>query len=168
MIVLAIAVTLLLPGPWCARARADGGTVQLVQRHGDYQISVFTAPNPLRAGPVDISVLVQDGAGQPVPEVQITVAVAPADGQDAPVYAVATTEAATNKLLRSALIELPHPGAWNVQVTTTMPRGAAESRFMIVAGPPLPPWLSVWPWFTWPAVAVALFGAHRWLVARKT
>ncbi len=41
-------------------ARADGGAVRLRQRSGGYQIAVFTEPTPLRAGPVDVSVLVQD------------------------------------------------------------------------------------------------------------
>ena len=51
---------------------ADGGTVRLSQRQGGYRITVFTAPTPFRAGPVDISVLVQDAAtGQPVPEAHI-------------------------------------------------------------------------------------------------
>ena len=35
------------------------------------------------------------------------------------------------------------------------------------AAPPLPRWLSVWPWFTWPIVAVLLFAIHRTLVTRR-
>jgi len=38
---------------------ADGGTVRLSQQQGNYQIAVLTTPTPLRAGPIDISVLVQ-------------------------------------------------------------------------------------------------------------
>ena len=41
-------------------ARADGGTLCLLERANGYQVAVFTSPTPLRAGPVDISVLVQD------------------------------------------------------------------------------------------------------------
>src|SRR5262249_156491 len=55
-------------------ARADGGTVRLSQRAGGYQVTVFTEPTPLRAGPVDVSVLVQDAAtGQALPGAQVTV-----------------------------------------------------------------------------------------------
>jgi hypothetical protein len=32
---------------------------------------------------------------------------------------------------------------------------------------PLPRWLELWPWFTWPALAVGLFGLHRLLVQRR-
>ena len=50
-------------------ARADGGVVRLRQRAGGYQIAVFTSPTPIRAGPVDVSVLVQDAATEEcVPE----------------------------------------------------------------------------------------------------
>jgi hypothetical protein len=39
---------------------ADEGAVRLLERKGPYQIAVFTAPTPLSAGPVDVSVLVQN------------------------------------------------------------------------------------------------------------
>jgi len=45
-----------------AMVRADGGAVRLSERQGGYQITAFTSPTPFRAGPVDISVLVQDAA----------------------------------------------------------------------------------------------------------
>src|SRR3954466_8251867 len=77
-------------------ARADGGAVRLRQRAGGYQIAVFTSPTPFRAGPVDVSVLVQDAAtGECVPEAQVTVCLkAPAAGRA--LECPATTEAATN------------------------------------------------------------------------
>src|SRR5438093_1281433 len=79
--------------------RADGGTVRLSQRQGVYQITVFTAPNPFRSGPVDVSVLVQDaGTGQPVPEVRVTVRAAPRGRSGEALVSPATSEAATNKL----------------------------------------------------------------------
>ena len=54
--------------------RADGGTIRLSEQKGNYRITVFTAPTPLRAGPVDISVLVQEAAtGEPAPGVQVTI-----------------------------------------------------------------------------------------------
>ena len=41
---------------------------------GDFQITVFTAPTPFRAGPVDISVFVQDPlTGELIPEARVTV-----------------------------------------------------------------------------------------------
>src|SRR5207244_1994724 len=93
--------------------RADGGAVRLSQRAGGYQIAVFTSPTPLRAGPVDVSVLVQDAAtGECVPDARVTVRLTAADGRA--VELPATTEAATNKLFRAAEFQLPEPGRWDV------------------------------------------------------
>ena len=84
-------------------ARADGGAVRLAQRAGGYQIAVFTSPTPFRAGPVDVSVLVQDAAtGECVPEAQVTVCLK-ATGAGRTVECPATTEAATNQLFHAAV-----------------------------------------------------------------
>src|SRR5262249_22373888 len=56
----------------CA-AHGDGGAVRLAQQAGPYRVTVFTAPTPLRAGPVDVSVFVQDGAGAALPDVTVRV-----------------------------------------------------------------------------------------------
>src|SRR4051794_5008990 len=55
--------------------RADGGAIRLSEQKGNYRITVFTLPNPLRAGGVvDVSVLVQDAAtGDLASDVQVTV-----------------------------------------------------------------------------------------------
>ena len=53
---------LFLRGIWLHGAAADGGSMRSVRKKGGYQITVFTAPTPFRAGPVDISVLVQDAS----------------------------------------------------------------------------------------------------------
>ncbi len=64
---------LLLP----ALARSDGGTIRLAQRCGDYQITVFTSPASVRAGPVDISVLVQEvSTGEPASGARVTITIA--------------------------------------------------------------------------------------------
>ena len=57
-----------------APAYADGGSVLLSEKRGDYRITVFSSPSPFREGPVDISVLVQDAVtGQPLPQARVTV-----------------------------------------------------------------------------------------------
>src|SRR5262249_9718887 len=67
----------LFVATWCAPALADGGSVLLSQKTGDYRITVFGSPSPFRAGPVDISVLVQDAiTGQPLPQARVTVRMA--------------------------------------------------------------------------------------------
>ena len=44
------------------QTRGDGGFLRLCERSGPYQVAVFTSPTPLRVGPVDFSVLLQDAA----------------------------------------------------------------------------------------------------------
>src|SRR5215470_12733522 len=86
-------------------ARADGGAVRLRQRAGGYQIAVFTSPTPFRAGPVDVSVLVQDAAtGECVPVARVTVSLK-ATGDGRAVECPATSAAATNRLFHAAVFE---------------------------------------------------------------
>jgi len=150
-------------------ARADGGTIRLSETKGDYRISAFTAPNPFRAGPVEISVLVQDAAtGDALPDVKVNLRVAsgerPSDTRQYP----ATSGAATNKLFHSAVFDLPGPGRWTVEVDVDGPRGAASARFDAEAADRLPRWLSLWPWFSWPFVAVVLFAVHQAFAVNRT
>ncbi len=148
-------------------ARADGGAVRLRQRAGGYQIAVFTSPTPFRAGPVDVSVLVQDAAtGECMPEARVTVCMK-AHGAGRTIQRPATTEAATNRLFHAAVFVLPESGRWDVEVAIEAPHGPALLRFEVDADGPAPRWLELWPWFTWPAIVVVLFGLHQVLVRRK-
>jgi hypothetical protein len=148
-------------------ARADGGAVRLHERAGTYQIAVFTSPTPFRAGPVDVSVLVQDAVtGDCVPEAQVTVRLTARNSGQVLEYP-ATAEAATNKLFHAAVFQLPEPGWWDVSVAVEGPHGPARIRFGVQADEPPPRWLELWPWFGWPVFAVALFGLHQVLMRRK-
>jgi hypothetical protein len=148
--------------------RADGGTVRLSQRLGDYRITVFTEPTPVRAGPVDVSVLVQDArTGQPMPQVRVTVQATPRDRSTDPILHLATSEAATNKLFRAALFEIPQPGWWDVEVAIEGEHGPARARFEVEAAEAAPHWLALWPWLGWPALVIFLFGIHQVLLRKK-
>ena len=146
--------------------RADGGAVRWREQAGAYQVTVFTSPTPLRAGPVDVSMLVQDAAGECVPQARVTVRLT-ARGTGEVLECPATAEAATNKLLRAAVFELPEPGWWDAEVAVEGPHGPALLRLSVQADERPPRWLELWPWFAWPALAVALFGLHRVLVRRR-
>jgi hypothetical protein len=155
-------------GSWCAIALADGGRLVLSELHDDYRISAFTSPEPLRAGMVDISVLLQNAeAAQPIADAQVFLKLTPRDGRSQSILATATTDAATNKLWYAALVEIPEPGWWDVEISGTANKGPIQARFAIEAGERLPRWLTVWPWFCWPVGVVLLFGVHRLLVARN-
>jgi hypothetical protein len=149
-------------------ARGDGGTVRLSEQHGSYRLTVFTSPAPFRVGPVDVSVLVQDAAaGEPLPDAGVTVRMTPRGRPEAGMEQTATTEAATNKLFRAALFDLPEPGWWDVEVAVDGASGGAQVRFAVEAAEPLPRWPTLWAWIGWPAVAVLLFALHQVLVRRK-
>lgn len=148
--------------------RADGGIPRLSQIAGGYRVSVFTSPTPFRAGPVDVSVLVQDAeSGQVASDVKITVKAAPRDRPEQTVSVPATAEAATNKLYRAAVFDLPEPGWWEIEVEIEGGRGTAQVSFALEAAEPLPQWQTLAPWVGWPAVVVALFSLHQVLVRRR-
>jgi hypothetical protein len=150
----------------CTSARADGGSVRLSEKKDGYRITVFSAPSPFLAGPVDISVLVQDAVtGDPLPQARVTVRMTQI-GQPTLEYP-ATQEVATNKLLHAAQFELPAPGLWELEVRVEGARGSAVLACEIEAAQRLPRWHSLWLWITWPALAVALFTIHLMLVRRR-
>jgi hypothetical protein len=144
---------------------ADGGAIRLCERRGNYQITVLTAPTPPRAGPIDISVLVQNAANNRLLlEGRVAVTATPRDHPARAVRRLATAETATNKLFRAAEFELREPGWWDVEVSIDGPLGTEHARLEMEAAPPLPKWLALWPWFSWPALAILLFGVHQLLV----
>jgi hypothetical protein len=148
--------------------RADGGAVRLSEQQGNYRVTVFTTPTPVRAGPVDVSVLVQDSAtGEPASDVQVTIAATWRGSPEVTLRHPATTGAATNKLYHAALFDLPEPGWYAVEVSVAGARGEAQAHFDLEAADPPPPWLALGPWVGWPALAVLLFGIHQHLVRRR-
>ncbi len=159
----------LLISAWSGTARADGGTLRLTRSEGNYQISVLTTPTPFRVGPVDVSVLVQDAiTGEFIPNALVTVWLVLSDHQpgEALCYA-ATDKAATNKLLKAAVFNLPKPGRWEVKVTVEGEQGSATVHFELEAAQRVPGWLMIWPWVSWPAPAILLFLIHQALVRRR-
>src|SRR5439155_8753299 len=125
--------------------RADGGTLRMSEKRGGFLITVFTAPAPFRAGPVDISVLVQDVlTGEPVTQARVTVRMTK-PGQLALDYP-ATREAATNKLLYAAQFDLPEPGRWQLEVQVEAVHRLAVIGGELEAAAPLPRWREHWLW----------------------
>jgi hypothetical protein len=145
-----------------SRAAADMGRMILSEQQGDTRISVFVSPDPLRAGPIDISVLLQySETGQPIDDAEVNLRITPSDDRGPAIYSNATQAAATNKLLRAALLDLPNLGSWDVEINYIAHNTPAHQvEFTLQAGPPLAQWFTLWPWFTWPAAVVLLFGIH--------
>ena len=161
---VSLSLCLLFP----AHARSDGGAIRLSEQSGSCQITVFTTPTPLRAGLVDVSVLVLDrGNGRAVPDATVMVKVMRRDNRGRGSSVRATSEAATNKLLQTAIFEIPEAGQWSMEVTVNSRLGHAQVHFDADVAEPPPRWVSLWPWIGWPGLVIVFFGAHQWLVRRR-
>src|ERR1700679_1884698 len=142
---VAVILSLLLVGPYDETARGDGGILCLSRSEGNYRISVFAAPTPFRVGPVDISVLVQDAiTGEVMPKASVTVSLRLRDQPGEPMCYTATDQAATNKLLKAAVFDLPEPGRWLIQVTIGGEQGSAQVDFELVATQFAQSWPAMW------------------------
>ena len=150
-----------------APAQGDGGLVRLSEPAGPFVVSVFTSPTPLRVGPADISVMVQDRTtSQPILDAEVVITLQPLDQGGSVVSASATHALATNKLLYAALLEIPSPGRWHLQVEARHGADVADVSCEVTAAPPASPLLSYWPYLVFPPVAICLFILHQWLKAR--
>jgi hypothetical protein len=154
----------------CEPVRADGGQVRTVQRHGDKEITVFTSPSPMCAGWADFSVAVQNIAtGEVCEDVQVLVELKHRGPTVPVIRAPATAQAATNKLLKAAFVEVPEQGTWDVTVYVSAGSSPkpSETKFTMQVAAPWPTWMTEWPWFCWPIVPILLFIVHRRLVAAR-
>jgi hypothetical protein len=148
-------------------ARADGGTVRYSGRCGDRLITVFTDPTPPRSGVVDVSVLVQEGdSGKPRPEIPVIVEAQRVDQPQKQIRAPATTEAATNKLLRAAQLDLA-AGRWHVDIVVEGSGQVSPPEFDLDVAEGLPPWIQMGFWIGWPLAAIGLFVVHQFLVSQR-
>lgn len=148
-----------------SRARADGGFVLLHQTDGPFVITVFAAPNPPRVGPVDISVLAQDREdGRAALDGEVIVRLRREGGMT--VVGQATREAARNKLLYSALMNLPEAGKWELEVTIKQGRSMASVLGQVWVAQPRPFLLSYWRSLSLPWIVVTLFAMNQWLKRR--
>ena len=147
-------------------ARADGGTVRIQEAVGPFWITVMSAPEPLRVGPVDLSVLVQrtDG-GAPVLDAEVELRLE-GPTPEPPIEARPTHEQATNKLLYAAAVTLPAVGSWRLGARVRQGGDAAEVAGWLPVAPPPPRLLALWPYLAFPPAAVACFALREWLKRR--
>ena len=147
-----------------APAHADGGTVQLSQTSGPFLVTVLTAPTPLRAGLIDVSVLVQDGDSRaPLLDAALAVTLRPVDASAPSREAPATHAAATNKLFYAALLDVPTAGRWTIDVSIAAGTRATSVSCVVDVAPPLAPAARYWPYLILPFAAIALYALHQWL-----
>ncbi len=150
---------------WCGAAHGDGGTVRLKETSRPFVITVFTAPEPLRAGPADVSVLVQE-RGEPILDAEVSIALW---SEASSVFTAEATHAqATNKLLYAAAIDLPAPGTWMLRVDVRHGSDNAELSTDLSVSPGAPPLHAIWIYLLVPPAAILLFALHQWRAGRAT
>jgi hypothetical protein len=150
-----------------ARAFADGGTVQMRKETGAVVITVFTSPAPLVAGPVDISVLVQNRNGLgPVLDADVSMLLR-REGSATEVWARATREQAQNKMLYAAPVILAQSGKWHVSVTTLHEPSRAEIAGDIEVKPGRVMAGSYWSYIAFPPLMIVVIMIRECLIRRK-
>jgi FixH len=147
-------------------ALADGGVVQMQRSAGQFVITVFTAPAPLRVGPADISILVQDSSNHnPVLDANVTVRLYREGGEA--IDAEAGRERSKNKLLYGALLRLPEAGRWKIEVIVLRNSVKARISGAIIVAPRQPFLFAYWWTLALPPVAIGLFIINQWLKSRQ-
>jgi len=148
---------------------ADGGTPCWSGRAGNYQLAAFQSPTPPRVGTVEFTLIVQDAVtSELLADAPATLRFAPR-AQPAQLRSVEfSRQASSNPLFQSALVHVSQAGWWEFTLEIGDSSKPATASFSVQVAEAPPRWLTFWPWFSWPAVAVAIFGFHQWLVVRST
>ena len=150
-------------------ARADGGTVRLVEPVGAFVVTVFSTPEPLRVGPADVSVLLQDRtSGAPLLDARVALEVLPPAGGDATPLRLAATHAdATNKLLYATRFTADRAGDWTVGISVRRGSDSVATYCLLPVAPAASGLSDVWPYLALPPLAVALYALHAKLLRRQ-
>ncbi len=150
---------------YSAQLLADGGAVVFSRQAGPFVVTVFSAPVPLRAGPADISVLLQDVAGRAaVMDADVVLRFSRA-GQSA-IAVHANHAAAKNKLLYAVQLDLS-AGDWQLRVDCAAHHETTTVIGSIHVGNKQPALVQYWPYFVVVPFGLALFALNQWLKATR-
>jgi hypothetical protein len=131
-------ICLLLAAPVRPLAAHSGGTIQLsAAPAGEFELTVWTAPEPVRVGELHVIVGVAiSGDGALLVDDALTIRVTAASGLSAPVTAVASREQSDNKFLYEAELILTDSAWYQVTVAVSHPdHDGGEVFFNIEALP---------------------------------
>jgi len=154
---------------------ADGGSVIAQAESGSFRVTLFAAPSRLRAGPADLSALVQNAqTGAPILDAAVIISLdaqpAAADAKPAIAWAppccslsgagslqgiAATHSAARNKLLYAANLTLPASGLYQLTAVITTADGQARLTAPLRVDAPLPAAAAYWPLLLLPPIGIA-------------
>ena len=154
---------------------ADGGAIQYQGDAGPFHVTVFTLPPILRAGPVDVTILVQDRSKlSPLLDAKVTLdLVAQGDRnprKDAWLPPACSLNKSTtltripaklnhgeNRLLYGALVQIPSSGAWQLGINIQRAKETQRIDTVLNVSQPASPPLAYWHLFILPPAGVLVF-----------
>lgn len=155
-------------------AWADGGVVIAQKEFQNFSVTVFASPVPLRAGPADIAVLVQDAkTKKPITDAAVDIAWSTNGEGKAdwlpPCCSMGTGEGwqrasaahSKNKLLSGVILPIKSEGASQFSIRVTRPESKEEFDVPVEALKPVPPAQAYWPLLAFPPIAMGLFALNR-------
>ena len=158
---------------------ADGGAIQFQGDAGRLHITVFTLPPILSAGPVDVTVLIQERSElAPLLDARVTLDLTAEAGSSLnkqqwspPACALNAPRSLTgiparlnhgeNRLLYGALIQVPYSGIWQLKINVARNSERESVWTMLKINPPAPPLLAYWRLFILPPLGVLGFILNR-------
>ncbi len=146
-----------------AGVSADGGLMRARQEAGPFIVSIFTAPEPLHAGPVEVSVIVQSSGGKVLTDAVVDFLIESATRPFEQRRASATHNAASNKLAQAAVVDLSVAGPWTLTVSVRRGGDSATVTCVLPVAPAQSQIRLVWPWLLAPPVVIALFALNQTL-----
>lgn len=143
-------------------ARADGGVVIFRRTSPPFNITLFSTEMPLRPGPADLSVLLEQPDGHsPILDAQVFIELEDEAGMI--IRAEATRSQARNKLLYCSLINLPAAGHWRTRLDIRRGDIRTEVLSDLLVASPQPVFLSHWELIAFPPIIIIFFILNQWL-----
>jgi hypothetical protein len=159
-------VVLLIAASLSPLASADSGLIRLSELAGPWRVTVMTDPTPVRAGPVDFAVLLQDvSTGKAILDADVQLRLRN-DERGLTWSATATRSQADNRLLYAAKFTLPASGRWTVGTQILAGGMEHDVQWAFTAAEPIPPFTAAWPWLLPAPIGIALYAASR--ILRKS
>lgn len=154
---------------------ADGGAIQFQGDAGPFHVTVFTLPPILSAGPVDVTVLVQDRSKlAPLLDANVKLDLTAHGDRDPrknawmpPACFLNKSVALTgiqaklnhgeNRLLYGALVQIPSSGAWQLRINIQRANETEHIDTLLKVNEPASPPLAYWHLFMLPPLGVLVF-----------
>ena len=114
---------------------ADGGTIRLADLvFGNYRVTVFTDPTPVRPDTLDVSFLITDPRRLSVAQdAEVWVEVRPLDHDGVRARHQATREKADEPRFYAAKFRLGSEGRWRIDISVSGPGGQGTGSFEVTA-----------------------------------